>query len=67
MIYIILCIILILFLLPQQTRFGGLAISLKQAGFFSKFKTAESFVYGASWVLIGAFFRVSFRLAKTFS
>jgi preprotein translocase subunit SecG len=66
--YGILSIILVSFILPQQTKyFGGLAISLKQAGFFSKYKTAESFVYLASWLLIGAFFRFSFVLAKTLS
>ena len=57
-----------IFLNPQQTKyFGGLAIDLKQAGFFSKYKTAEYFVYFASWMLIGLFFLFSFRLAKLLS
>ena len=63
-IYCILCISVAIFLNPQQTKyFGGLAIELKQAGFFSKYKTAEFFVYLTSWVFIGIFFRLSFSLA----
>jgi hypothetical protein len=63
--YCILSSSVAIFLNPQQTKyFGGLAIELKQAGFFSKYKTAEFFVYFVSWILIGTFFRFSFLLAK---
>jgi hypothetical protein len=65
--YCILSTSVAIFLNPQQTKyFGGLAIELKQAGFFSKYKTAEFFVYFASWVFIGTFFRFSFLLAQIF-
>ena len=63
--YCILSTSVAIFLNPQQTKyFGGLAIELKQAGLFSKYKTAELFVYLGSWILIASFFRFSFFLAK---
>jgi hypothetical protein len=63
-IYCIISSSVAIFLNPQQTKyFGGLAIELKQAGFFSKYKTAEFFVYIFSWCLIGIFFQLSFSLA----
>jgi len=66
--YCILSVIVAIFLNPQQTKyFGGLAIELKQAGLFSKYKTAELFVYFGSWLLISLFFKLSFFLARTFS
>jgi hypothetical protein len=63
-IYCIISSSVAIFLNPQQTKyFGGLAIELKQAGLFSKYKTAEFFVYIISWFLIGTFFQLSFSLA----
>jgi len=67
-IYCIISISVALFLNPQQTKyFGGLAIQLKQVGFFSKYKTAEYFVYVVSWLLIGIFCKYSFLLARMFA
>ena len=63
-IYCIISSSVAIFLNPQQTKyFGGLAIELKQAGLFSRYKTAEFFVYIISWLLIGTFFQLSFSLA----
>ena len=63
-IYCIISSSVAIFLNPQQTKyFGGLAIELKQAGLFSRYKTAEFFVYIISWLLIGTFFQLSFFLA----
>lgn len=54
-----------IFLNPQQTKyFGGLAMSFKQAGLFTKYKTAENFVYIFSFLLIFFFFRFSLFCAK---
>jgi len=66
-IYCIISSSVAIFLNPQQTKyFGGLAIELKQAGLFSRYKTAEFFVYIISWLLIGTFFQLSFSLAVLF-
>ena len=67
-IYCIISTSVAIFLNPQQTKyFGGLAIDLKQAGFFSKYQTAEYFVSFASWLLISLFFFFSYVLAKLFA
>jgi len=63
--YCLLSILVALFLNPQQTKyFGGLAIDFKQFGFFTKYQTAENFVYTFSWLFLSIFFRCSFVLAK---
>ena len=57
-------LILAVFLNPQQTKFfGGLAIDLKQTGFFLKYKTAENFIYFLSWLFMICFFKASSLLA----
>ena len=64
--YCIIATIVTLFLNPQQTKyFGGLAVVLKQAGFFSKYSKSEKTVYILSWVFIFVFFYSSYFLAKT--
>ena len=64
--YCIIATIVTLFLNPQQTKyFGGLAVVLKQAGFFSKYSKSEKTVYILSWVLIFVFFYSSYFLART--
>jgi len=64
--YCIIATIVTLFLNPQQTKyFGGLAVVLKQAGFFSKYGKSEKTVYVISWIFIGVFFYNSYRLSKT--
>jgi len=58
---------LAIFLTPQQTKyFGELATGFKQVGFFTKYQTAENFVYVFSWIFLLAFFWFSFMVAKTF-
>ena len=53
------------FLNPQQTKyFGGLAVSIKQAGFFAEYKTATHFVYFSSWFFIGLFCFFSIWLCR---
>lgn len=59
--YCILSTIVTLFLNPQQTKyFGGLAVSLKQAGFFLTYGKSEKIVYIFSWVFIGVFLSSSY-------
>jgi len=59
--YCILSTIVTLFLNPQQTKyFGGLAVSLKQAGFFLTYGKSEKIVYILSWVFIGVFLSSSY-------
>lgn len=56
-----------LFLNPQQTKyFGGLGVNMKQAGLFTHYKTAESFVYVLSWILISSFCFVSVQASRFF-
>ena len=64
--YCIIATIVTLFLNPQQTKyFGGLAVVLKQAGFFSKYSKSEKTVYILSWVFIFVFFYSSYFLARS--
>lgn len=61
--YCIICTIVTLFLNPQQTKyFGGLAVVLKQAGFFTKYSKSEKSVYMLSWVCIILFFSFSIQI-----
>lgn len=61
--YCIICTIVTLFLNPQQTKyFGGLAVVLKQAGFFTKYSKSEKSVYMFSWVCIILFFSFSIQM-----
>lgn len=65
--YCIIATIVSLFLTPQQTKyFGGLAVVLKQAGFFSKYSKSERTVYILSWIFILIFFSNSYSLALEF-
>jgi hypothetical protein len=66
--YCIIATIVSLFLNPQQTKyFGGLAVVLKQAGFFSKYSKSEKTVYILSWIFILVFFSNSYYLALEFT
>jgi hypothetical protein len=66
--YCIIATIVSLFLNPQQTKyFGGLAVVLKQAGFFSKYSKSEKTVYILSWIFILMFFSNSYYLALEFT
>jgi hypothetical protein len=66
--YCIIATIVSLFLNPQQTKyFGGLAVVLKQAGFFSKYSKSEKTVYILSWIFILVFFSNSYYLAFEFT
>lgn len=61
--YCIIATIVTLFLNPQQTKyFGGLAVVLKQAGFFTKYSKSEKMVYTFSWVFVILFFYSSIHL-----
>jgi preprotein translocase subunit SecG len=61
--YCIIATIVTLFLNPQQTKyFGGLAVVLKQAGFFTKYSKSEKMVYTFSWVFVILFFYLSIHL-----
>lgn len=63
--YCIIATIVTLFLNPQQTKyFGGLAVVLKQAGFFTKYEKSEKMVYFFSWVFVLMFFYLSIDLSK---
>ena len=65
--YCIIATIVSLFLNPQQTKyFGGLAVVLKQAGFFSKYSKSEKTVYILSWIFILVFFSNSYYLSLEF-
>lgn len=61
--YCIIATIVTLFLNPQQTKyFGGLAVVLKQAGFFTKYSKSEKMVYIFSWLFVILFFYSSIHL-----
>ena len=63
--YSFFALIIAIFLNPQQTKFfGGLAVRLKQTGFFVKYKTAENFIYFLSWIFMIVFFKISFLLSN---
>lgn len=63
--YCIIATIVTLFLNPQQTKyFGGLAVVLKQAGFFTKYGKSEKMVYIFSWIFVILFFYSSIDLSK---
>lgn len=65
-IYCIIATIVTLFLNPQQTKyFGGLAVVLKQAGFFSKYGKSEKTVYILSWCCIALFAQMSYQTAQS--
>ena len=62
--YCIIGTIVTLFLNPQQTKyFGGLAVVLKQAGFFTKYSKSEKTVYVFSWIFVILFFSFSIQIA----
>jgi hypothetical protein len=64
--YCIIATIVTLFLNPQQTKyFGGLAVVLKQAGFFSKYGKSEKTVYILSWILIALFAQLSYQTSES--
>lgn len=63
--YCIIGTIVTLFLNPQQTKyFGGLAVVLKQAGFFTKYSKSEKTVYVFSWIFVILFFCFSIQIAR---
>jgi hypothetical protein len=64
--YCIIATIVTLFLTPQQTKyFGGLAVVLKQAGFFSKYGKSEKTVYILSWIVIALFAQLSYQTSHS--
>lgn len=64
--YCIIATIVTLFLNPQQTKyFGGLAVVLKQAGFFSKYGKSEKTVYILSWIIIALFAQLSYQTSES--
>jgi hypothetical protein len=64
--YCIIATIVTLFLNPQQTKyFGGLAVVLKQAGFFSKYGKSEKTVYILSWIVIALFAQLSYQTSQS--